>query len=89
MACLIGGVEDLVVEDGEIEGETKADWVCWCKIGLSNFGGILVSLEGLIGRLLSLIANGKLSKVSVVISLPVRLLAIQSYKLADTTNILW
>jgi hypothetical protein len=70
VACLIRRVEDLIVEDGEVEGKTKADWVCWCKVGLGNFGSILVSLEGLVGRLLSLVANRKLSKVSVVISLP-------------------
>ena len=25
MTCSIGGIQDLVVEDGEIEGETEAD----------------------------------------------------------------
>lgn len=67
---MIGGVQDLVVEDGEVEGKTKTDWVCWCKISLGDLSGVLVSLEGLVGRLLSLVANGKLSKVSVVIALP-------------------
>jgi hypothetical protein len=71
MACLIGRVQDLIVEHGEVEGEAKANWVCWCKVSLSNFGGVLVSLEGLVGRLLPLVANGKLSEVSVVVTLPV------------------
>ena len=41
------------------------------KVSLCNFGGVLVSLEGLVGRLLSLVANGELSQVTVVITLPV------------------
>lgn len=49
MTRLIRGVQDLVVEDGEVEGETEADWVGWCKVGLGNFGGVLVSFEGLVG----------------------------------------
>ena len=46
----------------------------WRKIGLGNLGGILVSLKGLVGRLLSLVTNGKLSKITVVIALPVDML---------------
>jgi hypothetical protein len=45
--------------------------VSWCEIGLSNFGGVLVCLQRLIGRLLSLVANRELSKVTVVVTLPV------------------
>jgi hypothetical protein len=44
VTCLIRRVEDLIVEHGEVEGKTKADWVCWCKIGLGNLGSVLVSL---------------------------------------------
>ena len=75
VASLIWGVQDLVIENGEVEGKTKANWVCWCKVGLSDFGCVLVSLEGLIGRLLSLVANGELGEVTVVITLPAILLA--------------
>lgn len=71
MASLIRRVQDLIVENGEVKGQTQADWVGWCKVGLCNFGGVLVSLEGLVGRFLSLVANGELSKVTVVITLPV------------------
>jgi hypothetical protein len=70
MAGLIRRIQDLIVENGEVEGQTQADWVGWCKVSLCNFGGVLVSLEGLVGRLLSLVANGELSKVTVVITLP-------------------
>jgi hypothetical protein len=75
VAGLVGGVQDLVVEDGEVEGETKADGVGGSKIGLGNLGCVLVSLEGLVGRLLALVANGELSEVAVVITLPARSLA--------------
>lgn len=71
MAGLVGRVQDLVVENGEVKGKTKADWVCWRKVGLSNFGCVLVSLKRLVGRLLSLVANGELGKVTVVVTLPV------------------
>jgi hypothetical protein len=41
MACTVGGVQDLVVEDGEVEGQAKADGVGWGKLGLGNVGSIL------------------------------------------------
>ena len=69
MASAIGGVKDLVVEDGEVEGKTETDRVCRREFGDSDVGGGLVSLEGLVGRLLSLIARGKLGKVTVVVTL--------------------
>lgn len=71
MASLVRRVQDLIVENREVECKAKTDWVCWREIGLGNFGGVLVCLEGLVGRLLSLVANGELSKVTVVITLPV------------------
>ena len=45
MASLVGGIENLVVEDGEVESKTQADRVRGSKVGLRNFGGSLVSLE--------------------------------------------
>ena len=71
MASLIRRVQDFIVENGEVKSQTQADWVGWCKVGLCNFGGVLVSLKGLVCRLLSLVANGEFSKVTVVITLPV------------------
>ena len=41
VAGAIGRVEDLVVEDGEVEGETEADWVGWGQLGLCDVGGAL------------------------------------------------
>ena len=73
MAGLIRGVQDLVVEDGEVQGESKTDGVGRRKLGLSNLGGSLVSLERLVGGILPLVANGELGEVAVVVSLPVRL----------------
>jgi len=70
VACLVWGVEDLVVEDGEVESKTKTDWVGWSQLGLSNLGGSLVSLKGLVGRSLALVTSSELSKVTVVVSLP-------------------
>ena len=41
MAGTVWGVQDLVVEDGEVEGQAKADGVGWSQLGLCNVGGIL------------------------------------------------
>lgn len=79
VACLVGRVQDLVVEDGEVESKTKADGVGWGKIGLGNLGRVLVRLQGLVGRLLSSFANCELSKVTVVVSLPATLLVIERF----------
>ncbi|KAI6772534.1 hypothetical protein HG530_003492 [Fusarium avenaceum] len=73
MASLIGGVEDLVVEDGEVKGETQADRVGRRKLGSGNLSSSLVSLEGLVGGVLAAVANGELSEITVVVTLPARL----------------
>ena len=73
MASLVRRVEDLVIEDGEVEGKTKSDWVCRSKIGLSNFGSILVGFQRFVGRLLSLFGDGEFCEVSMVITLPVKI----------------
>ena len=70
MASLIGRVEDLVVENGEVESKTKTDWVCRCEIGLSNLSSVLVGLKRFVGRCATLVANGELGEVSMVIALP-------------------
>ena len=41
MARLVGRVKDFIVEDGEVERETKANRVGWRKFSLSDIGGIL------------------------------------------------
>ncbi len=71
MAGLVGGVEDLVVEDGEVEGKTQADGVSGRELGLGNLGGSLVSLKRLVGRILAAVADGELGEVAVVVTLPI------------------
>jgi hypothetical protein len=73
MASLIGGVEDLVVEDGEVKGETQADRMGRRKLSSGNLSGSLISLEGLVGGVLATVANGELSEITVVVTLPARL----------------
>ena len=70
MACTVGGIENFVVEDGEVKCETETDGVCWGELGDSDVGRGLVGLEGLVGGRLSLVASGELSEVSVVVSHP-------------------
>lgn len=47
MARAVGRVENLVVEDREIEGQSQADGVGWRKLGLSNVGGALYKVKRL------------------------------------------
>lgn len=75
VASLVGGVQDLIVEDGEVESEAETDRVRGRQLGLCDLGGSLVGIERLVGRLLSSIANRELGKVSVVITLPSGILA--------------
>ena len=70
MARLIRGIEDLVVEDREIQGETKTDWMRGGKVSLSDFGGILVGLERFVGRSLAFVAKSEFGQIAVVVSLP-------------------
>lgn len=70
MASLIRGVKDLVVENGEVEGKTKADGVSGRKLSLGDLSSSLVGLEGLVGRVLAAVANGELGEVTVVVTLP-------------------
>jgi hypothetical protein len=71
VASLIRSVEDLVVEDREVEGETQADGVRGRQLGLGNLGGSLVGLERLVGGVLAAVADGKLGEVTVVVTLPI------------------
>jgi hypothetical protein len=81
----VGRVEDLVaasqclshtvptkhvLEDGEVECETQSDGMRRGELGNGNVGSGLVCLEGLVGRVLSLVASGELGEVSVVVSHP-------------------
>ena len=70
LASLIGGVRDLVVEHGEVQGKTKADRVGRGQAAGGDLSGSLVSLERLVGRGLALITNGELGEVAVVVTLP-------------------
>jgi hypothetical protein len=71
LAGLVGGVQDLVVEDREVQGETETDRVGRGELSGGDLGGGLVSLEGLVGRGLALVAHGELGEVTVVVTLPV------------------
>jgi hypothetical protein len=94
VASLVRGVENLVVEDREVEGKTKADGVGRRELGLGNLGGGLVRLERLVGRVLAAVANGELGEVAVVVALPILVSEItantqSSRKDRGQTHILW
>ena len=41
MTCTIWGVQDLVVEDGEVESKTETNGVRRRKLGLGDIGSVL------------------------------------------------
>jgi hypothetical protein len=41
VACAVRRIQDLVVEDTEVERETKTDGMRWGEFGLCNVGSIL------------------------------------------------
>ena len=70
MAGLIRRIEDLIVEDGEVERKTKADGMSGSEVSSSNLSGCFIGLQRLVGRVLTLVANGELGQVAVIIALP-------------------
>ena len=44
LARLVGGVEDLVVEDREVESQTESDRVSWLHLALADLKSVLVRL---------------------------------------------
>jgi hypothetical protein len=72
LASLVGRVEDLVVEYGEVQCETETNGMSGRKVGGSDISGGLVSLERLVGGGLALVTNGELGKVTVVVALPMQ-----------------
>lgn len=69
VASLVGGVQDFIVEDREVKGETETDGVSGGKVSGGNLGSSLVSLEGVVGSTLAAVANGELGEVTVVVTL--------------------
>lgn len=68
----LGSVEDLIVEYREVESQTKSDRMSGGEIAFSDIYGCLVGHQTVLCCLFPLITGGKLSQVSVVISLPVK-----------------
>merc|ERR1719183_890162 len=69
LASLLGRVEDLIVEDGEVERQTEADGMRGLHLGLSNLEGLLVSLLRIFENLRSSVTHSHLGEVPVIISL--------------------
>ena len=72
VAGLIRSIQNLIVEDREVERKAETNGVGRGQLGLGDLGRSLVSLQGLVGRVLPLVANGELGEVAVVITLPKR-----------------
>lgn len=68
-AGLVGRVEDLVVEYGEVERESESDRVCGRKFGRGDGRSRFVRFEGSFRGLRTCVTGSKFGEVSVVISL--------------------
>jgi hypothetical protein len=62
-------IHNLVVEDGEVECQTKADRVRRLELLVGEIRGLLVGTKGALSSLLVNIARGVLGNVSVVVTL--------------------
>ena len=71
VASLVRGVKDLIVEDREVKSQTETDGVSGSKVGLGDFSGSLVGLEGGVGSALTAVTDGELGKITVVVTLPI------------------
>jgi len=69
LARLVGGVEDFVVEDGEVQGKTQSDRMRGRKVRRGNIRGALVRVKGRSSRLLAGFPGLELREVPVVVSL--------------------
>jgi hypothetical protein len=66
LACAIRRVQNLIVKDREVKSKTKADGMCWGKVGRGDSTGSLVSIKGRSGGFLSGITTLELGKVAVL-----------------------
>lgn len=71
MARPLGRIEDLVVEDGEVEGEAQADGVGWREVDERDVLGGLVGEQRVLRGLLAVGAGLELGQVAVVVALGV------------------
>lgn len=69
MASTIGAIENLVVKDRKVEGQSKTDGVSGGKVRGGNLRGALVGIEGGRGGGLADISLLELGEVTVVVSL--------------------
>jgi hypothetical protein len=69
LASLVRRIENLVVEDREVEGQSQSDRMRWWKIRGGNSTGSLVGIEGGSARLLADITSLELREITVVVSL--------------------
>ena len=60
-------VHNLIVEDREVKGKTKSDWVAGIQ-GFALSAGLLVVLKCSIFDCFKLISNGAFSDISVVVT---------------------
>lgn len=76
MLCLrasaIRRVEDFVIENREVEGQSEADGIGGGQVYHGAVLGSLVSHQAVVSCLLPVVAGGKLSQVPVVIALPAK-----------------
>mmetsp|Transcript_2923 Transcript_2923/g.5010 ORF Transcript_2923/g.5010 Transcript_2923/m.5010 type:complete len:233 (+) Transcript_2923:722-1420(+) len=69
MAGTLGRVEDLVIEDTEVKGQTQADGVRWWQVHKSDVLCCLVGKQRVLGCLFAICTGLELGQVAVVVAL--------------------
>jgi len=69
-ASTVRRVEDFIIENRKVEGQSKTNRVRWREFDHGNVACSFVSYQTVLSCLLSVIACGELCQVPVVISLP-------------------
>ena len=64
-------VTHLVVEDGEVKGETESDRMRWLQLLHGDVAGSLVGDQTVLGCVLALLTRRELGQIPLVVALPV------------------
>lgn len=70
LASAVWRVEDFIIENGEVKGQSQANGVRWREFGQGNVASSFVRDQTVLCCLLPVVACSKLCQVPVVISLP-------------------
>jgi hypothetical protein len=89
MASTVGTVQDLVVENGKVQCQTKTDGMRRRELSDGDIRSSLVGLKRLVSAVLALIAGGELGEITVVVTHPRETTLERQITSLEATHILW